>query len=74
MEHAGTLSLIEGRWKYIEPSGGPRMNKYTNTELGNDPQPQLYDLAVDLGEKRNVAAEHPDLVRDMAVQLKRIRK
>ena len=74
VEHAGTLSLIEGRWKYIEPSGGPRMNKYTNTELGNDPQPQLYDLSVDLGERRNVAAEHPDLVRDMAAQLKRIRK
>ena len=74
VEHAGTLSLIEGRWKYIEPSGGPSMNRYTNTELGNDPQPQLYDLSVDLGERRNVAAEHPDLVRDMAAQLKRIRK
>ncbi len=74
VEHAGTLSLIKGKWKYIEPSAGPRMNKNTNTELGNDPQPQLYDLAVDLGEKRNVAAEHPDLVRDMAAQLKRIRK
>jgi len=74
VEHAGTLSLIKGKWKYIEPSAGPRMNKNTNTELGNDPQPQLYDLAVDLGEKRNVAVEHPDLVRDMAAQLKRIRK
>jgi arylsulfatase A-like enzyme len=74
VEHASTLSLIKGKWKYIEPSAGPRMNKNTNTELGNDPQPQLYDLAVDLGEKRNVAAEHPDLVRDMAAQLKRIRK
>ena len=74
VEHAGTLSLIRGHWKYIEPSSGPRMNKYTNTELGNDPQPQLYDLAVDLGEKRNVANEHPDLVREMAAQLKKIRK
>jgi len=73
VEHAGTLSLIKGKWKYIEPSAGPRMNKNTNTELGNDPQPQLYDRAVDLGEKRNVAAEHPDLVRDMAAQLKQIR-
>jgi hypothetical protein len=50
------------------------MNKNTNTELGNDPQPQLYDLAVDVGEKQNVAAEHPDLVQEMAAQLKRIRK
>jgi arylsulfatase A-like enzyme len=73
VEHAGTLSLIKGQWKYIEPSSGPRMNTYTNTELGNDPQPQLYDLTVDLGEKQNVAGEHPDLVREMAAQLKQIR-
>ncbi len=73
VEHAGTLSLIKGRWKYIEPSTGPKMNKNTNTELGNDPRPQLYDLAVDLGERQNVAVEHPDLVREMAAQLKKIR-
>jgi len=73
VEHAGTLSLIRGRWKYIEPSNGPKMNKNTNTELGNDSQPQLYDLVVDLGEKQNVAGEHPDLVQEMAAQLKNIR-
>jgi hypothetical protein len=49
------------------------MNKNTNTELGNDSQPQLYDLVVDLGEKQNVAGEHPDLVQEMAAQLKNIR-
>jgi arylsulfatase A-like enzyme len=73
VEHAGTLSLIRGQWKYIEPSNGPRMNKNTNTELGNDPKPQLYDLSVDLGEKRNVAGEHPQLVEEMAAQLQKIR-
>ena len=73
VEHAGTLSLIRGRWKYIEPSNGPKMNKNTNTELGNDSQPQLYDMVVDLGEKQNVAGEHPDLVQEMAAQLKNIR-
>jgi arylsulfatase A-like enzyme len=73
VEHAGTLSLISGQRKYIEPGSGPKMNKNTNTELGNDPRPQLYDLAVDLGEKRNVAGERPDLVREMAAQLKKIR-
>ena len=49
------------------------MNKYTNTELGNDSQPQLYDLAVDLGEKQNVAGEHPDLVQEMDARLKKVR-
>jgi arylsulfatase A-like enzyme len=74
VEHAGTLSLIRGDWKYIEPSKGRRMNVSTNTELGNDPQPQLYDLKDDLGEKDNVATEHPRRVQEMAALLRKIRQ
>ena len=50
------------------------MHPETNTELGNDPQPQLYDLSVDLGEKRNVAGENPEVVRDLTARLERIRQ
>jgi hypothetical protein len=46
----------------------------TNTELGNDPAAQLYDLAADTGETRNVAAEHQDKVKEMAAMLEQIRK
>lgn len=73
VEHAGTLSLIEGGWKYIEPSKGARFNANTNTELGNDPQPQLYNLKDDLGEKQNLAAERPEIVKEMAAMLAKIR-
>jgi arylsulfatase A-like enzyme len=73
VEHAGTLGIIQGDWKYIEPSKGQRYNKFTNTELGNDPEPQLYDLASDLGEKRNIAAAHPEKVAELAALLKKIR-
>jgi len=73
VEHAGTLSLIRGDWKYIEPNDGARMNANTNTELGNDPQPQLYDLKNDLGEKQNVAAEHPETVKELAALLAKVR-
>jgi len=73
VEHAGALSLIKGQWKYIEPNNGPKINKNTNTELGNDPQPQLYDLAEDIGEKQNVAGQHPDKVEELAALLKKIR-
>lgn len=73
VEHAGTLSIIKGNWKYIEPSKGLRYNKNTNTETGNDPQPQLYDLAVDLGEKENVAGRNPGVVEELAGLLKTIR-
>jgi len=74
VEHAGGLALREGRWKYIEPSKGPRRNEYTNTELANDPLPQLYDLDTDIGETRNIAADHPDRVKAMAGRVAAIRQ
>ena len=73
VEHAGTLSLTKGQWKYIEPSKGPRINSNVNIELGNDPQPQLYSLKNDLGEKHNLAAERPETVKELAALLRKIR-
>jgi arylsulfatase A-like enzyme len=74
VEHAGVLSLIHGHWKYIEPGRGPKINRNVNIELGNDPQPQLYDLRNDLGERHNLAKEHPERVNEMAALLKKIRE
>jgi arylsulfatase A-like enzyme len=73
VEHAGTLALIEGDWKFIQPGKGQKINRNTNTELGNDPAPQLYNLANDPGEARNLAAEYPDRVTAMAAALERIK-
>ncbi|GIU79606.1 MAG: arylsulfatase [Bryobacteraceae bacterium] len=73
VEHAGSLALIAGRWKYVAPGKGPKINTNTNTELGNDPGPQLYDLARDPGERINLASHHPARVRSMAQQLAQIR-
>lgn len=74
VEHAGVLSLIKRDWKYIEPGRGARRNAGTNTELGNDPQPQLYNLRDDLGERKNLAVERPDVVGEMAEMLAKIRR
>jgi arylsulfatase A-like enzyme len=74
VQQGGALSLVSGGWKYIEPSAGPAVAANTNIELGNDPAPQLYDLSKDIGERRNLAAEHPDRVRELAAELDRIRK
>ena len=62
IEFAGALSVSDGQWKYITPNNKPTYNKLTNTELGNSPEDQLYDLKEDIGEKNNVASEHPDIV------------
>ncbi len=69
-----TLSLIMGNWKYIETSGGPKMNKETNTELGNATEPQLYNLAEDPGETKNIADRYPEKVKEMKAKLSSIRQ
>jgi arylsulfatase A-like enzyme len=68
-----TLSLVVGNWKYIEPSKGPKINKDTNTELGNNAEPQLYNLADDPGETKNLAAQYPDKINEMKLQLDKIK-
>jgi arylsulfatase A len=72
VEHAGTWSIVQGAWKYIEPRNGQAYAKFTDTELGNDPKPQLYNLTDDLGEKRNVADQYPERVQQMKQQLQQI--
>jgi arylsulfatase A-like enzyme len=69
-----TLSLVMGSWKYIEPSKGPKINKDTNTELGNDPKPQLYNLAADPGETKNLADIYPARVAKMKLRLDNIKQ
>jgi arylsulfatase A-like enzyme len=73
VEEAGALSLRQGAWKYIEPNNKQKVNTNTNTELGNDSVPQLYDLSRDPGEKQNLASGDPDRVKSMAAALDRIR-
>ena len=65
----GALSLREGHWKYIAPGAGAKMNVQTDTELGNDREAQLYDLASDPGERHNLAAKDPKRTAAMAARL-----
>ncbi|KAB7730326.1 sulfatase-like hydrolase/transferase [Rudanella paleaurantiibacter] len=68
-----TLAIVRGDWKYIEPSNGPALEKNTNTELGNAPQPQLYNLNADVGELKNRAGEQPHLVDELRQLLESVR-
>jgi arylsulfatase A-like enzyme len=68
------LSVIMNDWKYIEPSQGPKIQVNTNTETGNDPLPQLYNLKTDIGEKNNVAAENNSILQDLIGLLDKIKK
>ncbi len=73
VEQAGGFALRQGTWKYIEPNPGPEMSRQTNTELGNFREPQLYDLASDIGERRNLAATDPMRLNAMRAMLDGIR-
>lgn len=72
--HARALALRDGTWKYIEPGTGPKRSAHTQTELGNDPAGQLYQLANDLGETNNLVKAQPDRARKMIEQLNAVRQ
>ncbi len=76
VEHAtnGTLSIIWDGWKYIEPHGGASYDPETDIELGSSPEPQLYNLIDDLGEKHNLAAEQPEKVTELDALLRQVKE
>jgi arylsulfatase A-like enzyme len=68
-----TMALIKGDWKYIVPSDRPKMNLSTNTEMGTDPEPQLYNLKSDLGETKNLAKENTEKLKEMEALFHKIK-
>ena len=64
----GVPALRSGNWKYIPAPGSGGWGK------GGDPsQPvQLYDLADDLGETKNLAATMPEKVAEMKTLLEKL--
>lgn len=70
VEHGNVLAIRKGPWKLI-PAGGPRGKQ----GKGRGPKTaELYNLAEDIGETKNVADQHPKIVKDMAALLQRIRQ
>lgn len=73
VEQAAVLSLRQGDWKLIEAGRGPKRLANTNIESGQAETEQLYNLREDLGESRDLAAEHPDVVAALKGRLQEIR-
>jgi arylsulfatase A-like enzyme len=59
---ATPLTIRQGPWKYIQPGG-------RSGNVG-----QLYNLADDLGEEKDLATRHPDKLKELAALLGQIRK
>lgn len=65
------LSVRTAQWKYIEPCDGkPTIDWAPGVETGNSPTPQLYNMAREAYERKNVADKHPEEVRRLADILK----
>jgi arylsulfatase A-like enzyme len=73
IEHADQLAIRAGDWKFIPPGKGAKRSKATDTELGNEPTGQLYDLSKDPGEKTNVATAHPEKAAELKAKLEAVR-
>lgn len=74
VQQGSAFSLVKNHWKYIEPSDAPSVLKLTNIESGASKKPQLYNLSTDLGEKNDVATQHPEIVKELAALLLKIRQ
>ena len=57
--------------KYIKPSKGRAYNPLTDTELGNSPEEQLYNLKKDWGEQHNIAKENAKKVNELKTLLQK---
>jgi arylsulfatase A-like enzyme len=69
------LALREGNWKLVNPGAEPNQRiEDGDTTQGPPASPdlQLYDLAHDPGEARDVAAAHPEIVARMTRELREI--
>ncbi|MDD2283903.1 MAG: sulfatase-like hydrolase/transferase [Paludibacter sp.] len=69
-----TLSIVKDEWKYIEPSQAEPIEFWTKTELGNNPNPQLYNLSKDPGEINNLSAIQPEKRTELKELLEKAKK
>ncbi len=65
----GKTVFLEGDWSCIPPHDGAAVHPNTHIELGNAAEPQLYNLAQDIGQITNVAAEEPEKLDAMTARL-----
>jgi arylsulfatase A len=76
LQASNTLSLRKGDWKYIRPNPDAEkaIQLYSHkksVDLGLSTEPQLYNLAEDIGETNNLAVEHPELVAELEALLEK---
>ena len=69
----GSFAIRQSKWKLelCPDSGGWSFPRPGVDDVSQLPPIQLYDLASDVGEKKNVEAEHPEVVHQLTRLLKK---
>ena len=69
----GSFAIRQGNWKLelCADSGGWSSPKPGTKAAQDLPSVQLYDLSDDIGEKRNVQADHPEIVERLTKLLEK---
>jgi arylsulfatase A-like enzyme len=69
----GSFAIRQGKWKLelCRSSGGWSDPKPASPAAQKLPDVQLYDLSTDIGETKNVYADHPDVVASMTKLLEK---
>jgi len=69
---SGLPALRQGDWKLIFGQAGGGFGGGAAKAEGTAPRAQLYNLASDLGETKNLAAEKPELVAELTAVMERL--
>ncbi|NJB85847.1 arylsulfatase A-like enzyme [Lewinella marina] len=73
LEATSRTALRSGEWLMIPPYSGPPVQRQVNIELGNAPDYQLYNLTEDIGQQNNLAATHPEKLKELVRDFAKIR-
>lgn len=71
-QSGGEVALREGSWKFV-PLARPKGFRARNG-AANPPHPELYNLADDVSESKNLAPEQQDRVKSMRAALQKARE
>lgn len=71
-QSGGQVAIRQGQWKFV-PFARPKGFRAANG-AANPPHPELYNLADDVSESKNLAPEQADRVKQMRAELQRERQ
>lgn len=71
LEEAFTLALRSDNWKYIKPVSKEPPSWFASKKIpsGLEKFPQLYNLKLDIGEKKNIAAQNPEKLKELEKEM-----